>query len=52
MQMEHKRPTSHGSERIEHDQSGFYLPAMPPKRLVGLLRRIVAGHVRYDLDES
>lgn len=48
--MEDSSPPPQGDKRNDHDQPGYYLPAMPSEALVGVVQRLVAELDRYDLD--
>lgn len=47
MHMEINDSTSHSSDRLENEDFGFYLPAMPSGMLMTFVRRILEGPNRY-----
>lgn len=45
-----KYPTPGDTERINDAQPELYLSSMPSGRLVGVVRQLVTGFDRYDLN--
>lgn len=50
--MEYGHPTSQGSERIDQEQPGYYLHAIPSEALAGVGQRFADGLDRADREES